>query len=259
MVLAHSSWLYLGPGLVGERVTIHRCAWIEPMEPSIVDRPEGTGDVLLMYYHDPVVIDHQRHPAGSLRCWPDGAGHRYGDLEREWRHSWIHCSGMLADRLAECLSGVLTPAEPEPVERHLRQLMRSAAVDRDPELAELALRGLLRCLERERDDADEIPPEWLELRRWLEQHAHEDHPLEAIAARVGLAKSRFCERFKATFGSPPLAFVQELRLDRARWLLRDRNRRIADVAHEVGYADVGYFGRLVRRRYGASPSALRGG
>ena len=259
MVLDRSQWYYPGPGLVGERVCIHRCAWAEPMAASVVDRPEGTGDVLLMYFHEPVAIDRVDHPAGSLRCWPAGAGHHYGSLAGEWRHSWVHCSGALAQRLVQRLDAVATPEDPEPLERHLRQLARSAAVDRDGELAELHLRALLRCVERLGEDRADIPPAWHELRTWLERHAHEDHALDDLAARVDLGRSRFCERFKDLFGAPPLTFVQELRLERARWLLRDRNRRIADIAHEVGYTDVGYFGRLVRRRFGASPSDLRGG
>jgi len=114
MVLQDSRWYYPGPSLVGERVRIHRCAWAEPMVPSIVDRTEGTGDVLLMYFHDPVVIDRADRPAASLRCWAEGDGHRYGNLAGPWRHSWVHCSGELADRLARRLPAVLQPPEPEP-------------------------------------------------------------------------------------------------------------------------------------------------
>lgn len=259
MVLDRSRWYYPGPGLRGERVAVDRCAWHEPMPPSLVDRPLGTGDVLLMLFHDPVVIDRVPAAAMSLRCWPRGAGHHYGSTDGEWRHSWVHCSGELAERLAQRMPLVLGPEDPEPIARHLRQLVRSAAVDRDPALAELALRAVLRCVEGLHEQRDPIPAAWLELRRWLEAHAHEEHALPALAARVGLAKSQFSQRFKRYFGAAPLAYIQELRLERARWLLRDRNRPIAQVAREVGYGDLGYFGRLIKRRYGRPPSGLRGG
>jgi transcriptional regulator GlxA family with amidase domain len=48
-----------------------------------------------------------------------------------------------------------------------------------------------------------------------------------------------------------------LRLDRARVLLSDRNRRIADVAAEVGWHDAPHFCRLFRRRCGVTPGSLR--
>jgi AraC-like DNA-binding protein len=54
--------------------------------------------------------------------------------------------------------------------------------------------------------------------------------------------------------------VLERRLERATALLRDprwRYRKIADIAAEAGFADLSYFNRVFRRRYGATPSAVR--
>jgi AraC-like DNA-binding protein len=54
--------------------------------------------------------------------------------------------------------------------------------------------------------------------------------------------------------------VLEHRLERAAMLLRDprwQHRRIADIAIEAGFTDLSYFNRAFRRRYGATPSAIR--
>jgi len=54
--------------------------------------------------------------------------------------------------------------------------------------------------------------------------------------------------------------VLERRLDKAAALLRDphwRHRKIADIAAEAGFADLSYFNRTFRRRYGATPSDVR--
>jgi AraC-like DNA-binding protein len=56
--------------------------------------------------------------------------------------------------------------------------------------------------------------------------------------------------------------VLERRLERAAALLRDprwRYRKIADIAAEAGFADLSYFNRTFRRRFGATPSAMREG
>ena len=54
--------------------------------------------------------------------------------------------------------------------------------------------------------------------------------------------------------------VQERRLEKAAALLCDplwRWRKIADVAAEVGFADLSYFNRAFRRRFGGTPSDMR--
>jgi AraC-like DNA-binding protein len=54
--------------------------------------------------------------------------------------------------------------------------------------------------------------------------------------------------------------VLERRLDKAAALLRDprcRNRKIADIAAEAGFADLSYFNRAFRRHFGATPSDIR--
>ncbi len=54
--------------------------------------------------------------------------------------------------------------------------------------------------------------------------------------------------------------VLEQRLEKAVALLRDprmRRRKIADIAAEAGFADLSYFNRAFRRKYGATPSDIR--
>ena len=55
-------------------------------------------------------------------------------------------------------------------------------------------------------------------------------------------------------------FVLEQRLLMARKLLQDprsRPRKISDIAHSSGFADLSYFNRAFRKRFGATPSDLR--
>jgi AraC-like DNA-binding protein len=50
------------------------------------------------------------------------------------------------------------------------------------------------------------------------------------------------------------------RLARVEQILRDprhAQRRIADIAFEVGFRDLSYFNRVFRRKYGATPTDIR--
>jgi AraC-like DNA-binding protein len=80
-----------------------------------------------------------------------------------------------------------------------------------------------------------------------------------VAARHRLS-SRYVRMLFATGGTSFSQFVREERLTRARSMLvspRFRDRRISDIAYEVGFNDLSYFNRSFRRRFGCSPGELR--
>ena len=56
---------------------------------------------------------------------------------------------------------------------------------------------------------------------------------------------------------PPLRFIQQRRLARAREMLSQRTLSVSDVSAEVGYRDPSHFAALFRREFGVSPAEFR--
>lgn len=89
---------------------------------------------------------------------------------------------------------------------------------------------------------------------------HGDVSLSAVAARHGLSfrsVQRLFERETLTF----TGFVLGRRLAYAYWLLvgtKTDDRTICDAAFGAGFNDLSYFNRTFRRRYGVTPSEVRG-
>ncbi|WGD50812.1 AraC family transcriptional regulator [Bradyrhizobium sp. CB1650] len=84
--------------------------------------------------------------------------------------------------------------------------------------------------------------------------------LSEVAARSGLSP-RQAQRLFEQAGTTFTEFVLEQRLLLARKLLGDpraRARKINDIAHSAGFSDLSYFNRAFRKRFGATPSELRG-
>lgn len=79
--------------------------------------------------------------------------------------------------------------------------------------------------------------------------------LEAAIDESGYSKSYFRKLFKNTFGEPPLAYFNHLRVDHARSLIQQfgGSRAIKDIAAASGFADPLYFSRIFRRYAGVSP------
>jgi AraC-like DNA-binding protein len=80
-----------------------------------------------------------------------------------------------------------------------------------------------------------------------------------VAARLGVTP-RYVHLLLEETGKSFSHHVLERRLEKAAALLRDprlRHRKIAAVAAEAGFADLSYFNRAFRRRFGATPSDIR--
>lgn len=85
--------------------------------------------------------------------------------------------------------------------------------------------------------------------------------IEGVARRCGISP-RYIRRLFQEEGSSFSAHVLDQRLDRAYRLLLHPGQRpttIAATAYACGFGDLSYFNRTFRRRFGMTPSDLRGG
>jgi AraC-like DNA-binding protein len=83
------------------------------------------------------------------------------------------------------------------------------------------------------------------------------HTIATLAAHAGMSKSVFCERFRATVGTPPLRYATRLRMALAAQLLREPGATTAGVAERLGYGSEAAFGRAFKRHLGTAPGAVR--
>ena len=92
---------------------------------------------------------------------------------------------------------------------------------------------------------------------WMAEHLAEEFNLDRLAARAGLSRFHFQRLFKAATGVTPSCYHIDLRINKARQLLRETKMSVMDVALEVGYTNPSHFAQLFRRETGLSPSDYR--
>lgn len=68
-----------------------------------------------------------------------------------------------------------------------------------------------------------------------------------------------CQVFKKYAGVPMLHYIQQLRVQRAKYLLDHSGKSIQEIAREVGYPDQFYFSRLFKKFAGMAPQHYRDG
>ena len=78
-----------------------------------------------------------------------------------------------------------------------------------------------------------------------------------LAAVARLSPFHFIRSFKRSVGRPPHQYLTNIRMERARVLLKTTNLTITDVAFETGYQSSGHFASIFRRHYGMTPTAYR--
>jgi transcriptional regulator GlxA family with amidase domain len=82
-------------------------------------------------------------------------------------------------------------------------------------------------------------------------------PVEEMVGWSGLAPRTFKRRFRAATGHTPIAYVQRIRVERAKRLLESSDQSVEEISWAVGYEDPASFRRLFKRHTGLPPSAYR--
>lgn len=97
-----------------------------------------------------------------------------------------------------------------------------------------------------------------EARAFIEQH-YEDEAvsLNTVAASVNLSPNHFSSIFSQEMGQTFIEFLTQVRMDRAKELLRSTSMKTAEIAFAVGYKDPHYFSYLFKKTQECTPREFR--
>ncbi|MDP2141949.1 MAG: helix-turn-helix domain-containing protein [Gammaproteobacteria bacterium] len=97
----------------------------------------------------------------------------------------------------------------------------------------------------------------IKIQEWLQQNYQSDIHLQTLAQQFDISVRSFNRRFRSAAGQTPLQYLQEVRLEQAKALLKQSNLSIAEIAFAVGYQDTGYFSSLFKRANTITPNEYR--
>ena len=94
---------------------------------------------------------------------------------------------------------------------------------------------------------------------FVEENLGNNIGLVELAAVAGYSANHFARLFKRAFGVSPHQYVLERRVERAKAILRDPRRSLAEVALECGFGSQAHFNTAFKAKAGITPGAYRKG
>lgn len=152
-------------------------------------------------------------------------------------------------------------------ERLLRRAVEGASSS-DAHVRESAELHLLAAMAAMRAQASrpETDPEERRRRERIESAARRirENPAEPVtvtemAEAAGYSDDHFTRLFSRFLGATPKEYAIRARLQRARQLLQHSALTVEQIAFTLGYADVFFFSRQFKQRFGVPPTSLRKG
>ena len=95
------------------------------------------------------------------------------------------------------------------------------------------------------------------VKTYLEEHYREKITLDRLAGQFYLNKFYLARTFKEQFGATVLGYLEQVRITRAKQLLRFSDLTAEAVGQEVGIGEPGYFCSVFKKVEGFSPGEYR--
>ncbi|MEG3841702.1 AraC family transcriptional regulator [Microcoleus sp. herbarium14] len=92
-----------------------------------------------------------------------------------------------------------------------------------------------------------------QITEYINEHLHEDIKLIELAAIAQISPYHFLRLFKQSMGITPHQYILQRRINKAKYLLRDSELSIAEIAFRVGFCDQSHLTRCFKRLLGMTP------
>ena len=99
--------------------------------------------------------------------------------------------------------------------------------------------------------------EIIKVQEWLDQNYQAAVVISVLAEKFKLSVRSLNRRFKFATNASPLQYLQSLRIENAKELLKQTNLAVSEVANMVGYQDASYFTSLFKKINAITPIEYR--
>lgn len=95
------------------------------------------------------------------------------------------------------------------------------------------------------------------LQDYIATHLDQTLTIAHLSQRVGFSEYHFSQLFRQSFGMTPHQYLLQVRIDRAKQLLRKTRDPILAIVYQVGFQNQSHFTRVFRQQVGCTPRQFR--
>lgn len=95
------------------------------------------------------------------------------------------------------------------------------------------------------------------IRHYIDTHYKESLSLDDLAKETHINKFYLAHAFKEEYGMSPINYMISRRIEESRYLLRETNMSMSQIARVLGFSSASYFSQSFRRAEGMSPVEYR--
>ncbi|MBE6068354.1 MAG: helix-turn-helix transcriptional regulator [Clostridium lundense] len=93
--------------------------------------------------------------------------------------------------------------------------------------------------------------------KYIEENYGEQVSLEDVASVSNLSPYYFSKLFKKEIGMNFTTYVTKHKIEKAKWMLKNTDIPIVNIASELGYYECGYFTKVFKKIEGITPTEYR--
>lgn len=90
---------------------------------------------------------------------------------------------------------------------------------------------------------------------YLHAHVEDENQVNDLVSHFSLSRSTIQMLFKKYTDTTPKNYINRLRLNRSKVLIRESKLSLSEIATKLGYGSIQYFSRAFSREFGISPSS----
>lgn len=216
--------------------------------------------------HGSLYYDKQHYhlAAGSI-CFIDCTRYHEYRAEGEWTLFFLHANGnqlpYFFRRFYDDHDAVI---DDQALSRKLRDSMNTLIrAHRDGNTNEFVISTTIAemltnlVLTKMQIKSKKTPDILIQIRDYLDEHYAEKLTLMTITHHFNISKSYLSKSFKYYFDSTPIDYLNNVRIARAKFLLRNTDLTNDEITRQIGVSDSAYFVNLFRKRIGITPGRFR--
>lgn len=229
-----------------------------------ISRPEGRNDYLISFISEGTVYETpQKIPLKNnsiILYKPHQPQIRYTNEDELATTYWIHFSGNKVEEILEKYnldSGIITLEEPFYIFTDI--IDRMYVAKNNPYWQDICNVLLLELLMHigGRQNVDNTERNYKKLLAYMQETCSENLPIKVYADFIGFSEVYFIRFFKKASKKTPLAYLTNLKLEKACQMLIYTEKPVGQIGLEVGFKTARYFSKVFYEKYLLTPTQYR--